>query len=165
MKKYFELRDNRYNFHWHQAILLDKDEDTETFELVSNKEKVTLKKGQFNKRELSIYPIHAERLGFQDDKRKMLEKNGLFLIPVQNLSGELLALKIEYFGYILFKSVEKETIKEKFKSIFKDFNENKISKKEVENKFDSFYTINELFERLSKVEHFNFDESTIIHGK
>jgi hypothetical protein len=165
MKKYFELRDSSYNFFWHPAILLNNSDDTQTFELVSNEEKVNLKKGQFSKRELSINPIHLERLGFENDKKEMTEKNGLFLIPLQNLSGELRSLRLEFFGYILFKTSEKEKIKEKFISIFNDYNQNAISKKEVEDKFGSFYSINELFNKLSKEENFDFDELKIIRGK
>ncbi len=165
MKKYVELRDQRYN--WHPAIVINEDNYSETFLLVSDDKEVKLIKEKFIKRDLSITQIHIERLGFLDENKEYISKNGQMVIPVNNIGWgkKSQALKYEFFGYILFSVLEKDKISEKFTKVFNLYNEDKISKEDVQTRFDSFFTVNELFERLSKFENFEINEAKIIEGK
>lgn len=110
--------------------------------------------------------IHIERLGFLNENKEYTNKNGQMLIPVNNIGEkDLQSLRFEFFGYILFPVSEKEKISEKFISIFNEYNKGSLSKKDVKINFDSFFSVTELFERLSKLKNFEINEPKIIEGK
>lgn len=53
MKKYVELRDQKYN--WHPAILISEDNNSETFLFLSDDKKIKLKKEKFIRRDSNSY--------------------------------------------------------------------------------------------------------------
>ncbi len=163
MKEYFELRDNQYN--WHPVKFIEKDDNFEKFLLLSDNKEIELKTGSFTKREMSVHPIHLERLNFSDANNNYNEVNNVKIIPVYNISGlDLQNLRLEFFGYTVFNNTQTSKMENKFKTVFEKYNNQEITKEEVEKEFESFYTISDLFEVLKK-NSIDFNESKIIVGK
>lgn len=163
MKRFFELRYQEFN--WHPVELIKEEGELEFFKLLSDNDSISLKKGEFMKRGISINPIHIERLGFFTEQEGYVDRNGIMIIPVYNRTGkDLQNLILEFFGYTIFKKNDHTKMVIKFKNVFEKLNSGKYTKEDVETEFDSVYSLTELFEKLFELS-IEFNEREVIIGK
>lgn len=103
-------------------------------------------------RELTLTNIHLERMGFIDENNKFVPVKNHYIFPQHAIGGDSnYNLSFLFFGYTIIKVEDAEQYWLKYRKFAKDYLDQKISKYDINNEFASFYTVNNLFDRLEEV--------------
>jgi hypothetical protein len=151
------------------------EEKTETFLILPERQQITLIKGEFIKREISIEKIHLQRLELIDSEGKIKTKNGIsvegYYLNIDNEQlnpyGDIVIVYREkhFPGFIIVSKPNIENLKNKLETIAVKFKNSEIDIKEASDKLKGIYSLNKLFKILKEEHKFQFDELEIITGK
>lgn len=136
------------------AKLINKKVNQFKFKNLYNEETFETDISQF--REIELKQSHFDEIGFTNDNLNDLYVKPLYVV----LGEELLRLKIEYYGYLIFDKEDLVETQKKYNTVINEINQldkedhQNISKlnKSFQKKFGSILYLNQLFEFLEKKE-------------
>lgn len=136
------------------AKLINKKGNKFKFKNLYNEETFETDISQF--REIELKQSHFDEIGFTNDNLNDLYVKPLYVV----LGEELLRLKIEYYGYLIFDKEDIVETQKKYNTVINEIHEKdkadhqNISKlnKSFQKEFGSILYLNQLFELLEKKE-------------
>lgn len=116
--------------------------------------------------ELHLTNNHLERMGFIDNNNKFIPIAGYYIFPQYAIGLESkFNLNSYFFGYSLISIDEADNYWLQYKDAAKDYFDGNITATDLQSKFSSFFTVNELFEKLEKL-HFSIpNKDFVVAGK
>ncbi|MDI9309123.1 MAG: hypothetical protein QM535_02810 [Limnohabitans sp.] len=169
---YYEIKGKEYNYF--QVKLIKQTESHFTVQSLHDKKETQLNNKIYFLRELSILPVHLNRLGF-DQENILLDVKGINVFPVYMILGKnIMNLNVAYFGYKVLRNENFSTFKESYLDKFEEIK--KISDEDYNNKFREIQksvknelglvlNINELFNELENLNFEIIDKDIIVNGK